>query len=140
VVAETVNELVAESVLPELIVNDARDAVLAFTVTVYPPSITTISLAIGTGAPGAPPDVKDHVAVEFQLPVATEYLLVPPSANTFCRNSTVKKISVIKCFMDTLEILPEKVLKELDPDQSIDNAKDFTPLKIFVSIFYLCYV
>ena len=57
---------------PVLIVREPKAAVLAFTVTVKPPSIVTTSPATGTAAPDAPPDVADQTAVEFQLPVATE--------------------------------------------------------------------
>ena len=44
----------------------------AVTVTVHPFSRKTLSPATGKLAPGAPPEVADHVAVEFQLPEATE--------------------------------------------------------------------
>jgi hypothetical protein len=45
-----------------------------FTVTVIicPFSINTLSPATGILAPGAPPEVADHVEVKFQLPLATE--------------------------------------------------------------------
>jgi hypothetical protein len=68
-------------VIPELIVNEVAvvtvkvidvQAAAAVTVTLNPPSIVTASPATGIGAPGAPPEVVDHVAVEFQLPLATE--------------------------------------------------------------------
>jgi hypothetical protein len=42
------------------------------TVTAKPPSMKTSSPAIGTDAPGAPPEVAAQVAVELQLPEATE--------------------------------------------------------------------
>jgi hypothetical protein len=48
-------------------------AAFAVTVTVRLPSITALSPATGALAPLAPPDVADHVPVEFQLPLATEY-------------------------------------------------------------------
>ena len=47
-------------------------AVFAFSVTVKPPSIVTVSPAAGTDAPAAPPEVADQVEVALQLPVATE--------------------------------------------------------------------
>jgi hypothetical protein len=47
----------------------------AVTVTVTPFSIITSDVALGTLAPGAPPDVADHVETEFQLPSATAYLV-----------------------------------------------------------------
>ena len=47
-------------------------AAFAAIVTVRLPSINTTSPAIGAEAPEAPPDVADHVAVDAQLPVATE--------------------------------------------------------------------
>ncbi len=72
VVAETVNPAAVESVLPELIVNEERAAVLTSRVTVNPPSMVTAVPAPGTEAPGAPPDVADQVPVLFQLPDATE--------------------------------------------------------------------
>ena len=43
-----------------------------FTVMYCEPSIKTSSPATGKLAPGNPPDVVDHVAFEFQLPLATE--------------------------------------------------------------------
>jgi hypothetical protein len=56
---------------------DAMDmvahAAFAVTVTVRLPSITALSPATGALAPLEPPDVADHVEVEFQLPLATEY-------------------------------------------------------------------
>ena len=52
-------------------------AALAVIVTVSPPSIKTSSPATGTLAPATPPEVADHVAVEFQLLVATEYRVNP---------------------------------------------------------------
>lgn len=57
---------------PELTVRVDKIGVFAFSVTVYPLSITTISPVDGTVAPDAPPDVADQVDVEFQFPVATE--------------------------------------------------------------------
>lgn len=60
------------SIERELTVSDPKEAVFALTVTVKPPSIITSSPATGTAAPDAPPDVADHVPVEFQFPVATE--------------------------------------------------------------------
>jgi hypothetical protein len=54
--------------------NEAQSA-LAVAVTVHPPSINTSSPATGAEKPGAPPETSDQVAVAFQLPVATEYLL-----------------------------------------------------------------
>ena len=47
-------------------------AAFAVIVTVNPPSIKTLSPATGKLAPGAPPDVADHVEFRFQFPVATE--------------------------------------------------------------------
>ena len=70
------------SVTPELIVKDVAVVVVnvieaqaasAVTETLCPPSIVTVSPATGTLAPATPPEVVDHVAVEFQLPVATAY-------------------------------------------------------------------
>jgi hypothetical protein len=56
-------------------------AASAAVVTVNPPSIKTLSPAIGKLAPGAPPDVAAHVEMLFQLPVATEYLSAAISEN-----------------------------------------------------------
>lgn len=47
-------------------------AAFAVIVTVHPFSRKTLSPATGTLAPEAPPEVADHVAVEFQLPLVTE--------------------------------------------------------------------
>ena len=55
----------------ELKVIDVQDA-FAVTVTVWPPSIVTVSPATGALAPAAPPELADQVVVAFQLPVATE--------------------------------------------------------------------
>lgn len=44
---------------------------LAFKVTVRDPSIKTLSELPGTLAPDGPPEVADHIEVEFQLPFAT---------------------------------------------------------------------
>ena len=74
------------SVIPELIVSEVAvlfvkvidvQAALAVTVTLKPFSINTTSPATGTEAPAAPPEVADHVEVEFQLPEATEYRVAP---------------------------------------------------------------
>jgi hypothetical protein len=46
---------------------------LTGTVTVKPFSRKTLSPATGNDAPGAPPEVADHVEFAFQFPVATEY-------------------------------------------------------------------
>ena len=56
-------------------------AASAAVVTVKPPSINTLSPAIGKLAPEAPPDVADHVEMSFQFPVATEYLSAAISEN-----------------------------------------------------------
>jgi hypothetical protein len=69
------------TVIPELVINELAAAVVnviveqaAFTVTVTvrPPSMNTLSPATGNDAPGAPPEVADHVAFTFQFPEATE--------------------------------------------------------------------
>jgi hypothetical protein len=71
-----VNAVAVVSVLPELILIEFKvAAVFTSSVTVKPPSINTSSPATGIAAPGAPPDIFDHVAVEFHPPVATLYTL-----------------------------------------------------------------
>jgi hypothetical protein len=63
---------VAVNVLPELTKIEVNATVFASKVTVNPPSITTSSPMAGAAAPAAPPEMLDHVAVELQLPDATE--------------------------------------------------------------------
>ena len=72
VVALTVKLGLMVNVLPELIVINDKFAVFAFTVTFLPLSIYAISPFPGIAEPADPPDVKDHVELEFQLPVAIE--------------------------------------------------------------------
>jgi hypothetical protein len=45
---------------------------LVLRVTVRDPSIKTLSELPGTLAPEGPPEVADHIEVEFQLPLATQ--------------------------------------------------------------------
>lgn len=45
---------------------------VVFSVTVRDPSIKTLSALPGTLAPEGPPEVADHIEVEFQLPLATQ--------------------------------------------------------------------
>lgn len=71
-------------------------AEVTLTVTFLFPSIKTTSPATGTLAPGPPPEVADHVPVEFQFPVATEYLVAPQifPAKTSSPASTMKKTAI----------------------------------------------
>jgi hypothetical protein len=53
--------------------------------------MVTASPATGTLAPGVPPEVADHVAVEFQSPVATEYRVA--AFTVFVRSSAMTSIA-----------------------------------------------
>jgi len=70
----------------------------AVKLTLYPPSINTLSFIPGTEAPGAPPEVAAHVAVELQGPEATENLSNADPANDKNR----KKKSTAVCFLKAI--------------------------------------
>ena len=65
-----------DAIVKSLMIKVAQ-AAFAVIVTLKPPSIVTTSPATGTEAPAAPPVVADQVAVEFQLPLATEKRFAP---------------------------------------------------------------
>jgi hypothetical protein len=77
-----------ERVPVPLIVSDRQAAAVTFSFTVKPPSIITLSLAVGTLAPEPPPEVADQVDVKLQLPEATEYRSAPNDSSEL--NATVK--------------------------------------------------
>jgi hypothetical protein len=88
---DTVSEGLPEAAnvsVPELVVvavdpscRLAQTAPLTSTVTVSARSMVTASAALGTGAPTAPPEVRDQVAVEFQVPVVTAEKRAPVTLN-----------------------------------------------------------
>jgi len=76
-VPETVSaKVAASSVLALFTVTFVADFAASI-VTVNPPSMIALSVDPGAVAPEAPPDEADHVDVEIQVPVATEYLSAP---------------------------------------------------------------
>ncbi len=93
------------SVLPKVIVNvdpaaiftDAEATPAELIVTVKPPSMKTTSPATGTDAPDAPPDEADHVAVLFQLLLATENRLTAFASSPI---PTIKSIEAIASLHD----------------------------------------
>jgi hypothetical protein len=92
-------------------------AVFTSSVTVKPPSTNTSSPATGIAAPGAPPDIFDHVAVEFHPPVATLYTL---SAFALFNKMRKRKMKVVTR------------LKALIHEKPVDN--------VFLLIKYLSFI
>lgn len=91
-------------VLPALTVTSVQ-AAFAESVTVKPPAIVTTSPATGTDAPDAPPKVADQVAVELQLPVATEKRFAAFDNETVNNKIKTKKKNKLFAFLESNFIL-----------------------------------
>ncbi|MEK7719857.1 MAG: hypothetical protein AAB347_09650, partial [Bacteroidota bacterium] len=86
-------------------------AAVASTVTVNPPSIKTLSAATGAVAPGIPPEVADHTAVEVQAPLATEKRSADIATDTDVNKTTTSTIAFTgsKNFRTGLCVAPGRI-------------------------------